>query len=135
VQLERAQAGTLAAQLLAAVVELRRPTDSAGRVMLKLNGRVRFIDIDEIDWVEAEGNYVRIQVGEQSHVVRETLVQLQARLGERFFRIHRSRLVNLSRIKELRLGAGGDYDVILKNGVALTLSRLYRAALEERLLR
>jgi two-component system LytT family response regulator len=103
--------------------------------MLKLNGRVRFIDIDEIDWVEAEGNYVRIQVGEQSHVVRETLVQLQARLGERFFRIHRSRLVNLSRIKELRLGAGGDYDVILKNGVALTLSRLYRAALEERLLR
>ncbi len=97
-------------------------------------GRVSFVEVEQIDWVEAEGNYVRIHAGGDSHLVRETMARLHARLdANRFFRIHRSRLVNVARIKELRLGAGGDYDVVLQDGRHLGLSRLYRDALQERL--
>jgi two-component system LytT family response regulator len=132
--LQRDRAGALAARLLAMVDELRRPEIAGERLMLRSGGRVSFVPIEQIDWIEAEGNYVRVHSAGDSHLVRETMATLQARLGEaQFFRIHRSHLVNLLRIKELRLGAGGDYDVILKDGTTLALSRLYRDALQERL--
>jgi two-component system, LytTR family, response regulator len=133
-RLEGDRAGAVAARLLALVDELRSPAPSGERLIVRAGGRVTFVEVEQIDWVEAEGNYVRIHAGGDSHLVRETMARLHARLDpKRFFRIHRSRLVNVSRIKELRLGAGGDYEVVLHDGRRLGLSRLYRDALQERL--
>ena len=77
-----------------------------------------FVDVESIDWVEAEGNYARLHAGGDSHLVRQTMAELLARLGDdRFARIHRSRIVNVARICELRVAGGGDYDVVLQSGV------------------
>jgi two-component system LytT family response regulator len=133
-RLEGERAGAVAARLLALVDELRGPAPSSERLIVRSGGRVAFVDLDRIDWVEAEGNYVRIHTGDESHLVRETMARLHLRLADdRFFRIHRSRLVNLSRVKGLRVGAGGDYDVVLADGRHLGLSRLYKDALQARL--
>jgi two-component system LytT family response regulator len=132
--LERDRAGALAARLLSVVDELRQPRRSGDRLVIRVDGRVRFIEIDQIDWLEAEGNYVRLHCGEESHLVRDTIARMHERVGEAsFFRIHRSRVVNLARIEELRIGRGGDYDVILTDGRMLGLSRLYKDALQQRL--
>ncbi len=134
--MERDRAGALAGRLVRLIEEMRAPAASGDRVMVRDSGRVVFIDVEHIDWIEAEGNYVRIHTQSQSHLLRETMANLQLRVGaQRFFRIHRSRIVNVARIKELHLAAGGDYDVILENGVKLGLSRLYKDALQERLAR
>src|SRR5262245_2905015 len=103
------------------------------RVVVRSGGRVQFIAVARVDWVESEGNYVRLRLGAESHLVRDTMTAIGARLGPSFFRIHRTILVNVSRIRELRLCGGGDYDVIPKDGRTLPLSRLYRDALQQRL--
>ena len=90
---------------------------SRERLLVKSGGRVSFVDVDQIDWVEAEGNYVRIHAGEQVHLMRETMNGLVASIGpKRFFRIHRSRIVNVARVKELLIAGGGDYQVVLSDG-------------------
>lgn len=105
-----------------------------GQSWASANSRVTFVDIDSIDWVEAEGNYARLHVGPASHVVRHTMTELLRRLGgRRFFRIHRSCIVNVDRVKELRVAAGGDYDVVLTSGTRVGLSRAYRDAFQARL--
>ena len=133
-QLQRDQAGAIAKRLVALVDQLRGPAAAGERLMVRAGGRVAFVEVDQIDWVEAEGNYARLHVGAESYLTRETMNNLLARLGEdRFFRIHRSRIVNVARIKELRLAAGGDYDVVLLCGRRLGLSRLYKDALQKRM--
>jgi len=130
--MDRDRAGALAERLLAVVDELRKPEPAGERLLIRADGRVTFVEMGRIDWMESEGNYVRIRAGADSHLMRDTLTRLQARLDPaKLFRIHRSRLVNLTRIKELRLAAGGDYDVVLKTGDVLGLSRLYKDALQE----
>jgi len=97
-------------------------------------GKIFFLRTDEIDWIEASGNYVRVHVGNESHLLRETMASLEAKLDvNSFFRIHRSRIVNMERIKELQPWFNGEYMVILTTGVRLTLSRGYREKLQERL--
>ena len=130
--LERDRQGELAQRL----TELLRTGRSATteRLLVKAGGRVSFVDIESIDWVEAEGNYVRIHAGSQVHLMRETMNALIARIGDRrFFRIHRSRIVNIARVKELIIAGGGDYQVLLWDGTRLGLSRLYRDALQAQL--
>ncbi|MBS1811976.1 MAG: response regulator transcription factor [Acidobacteria bacterium] len=97
------------------------------RLVIKANGRVLFLRTDEIDWIEAEGNYVCLHVKKESHLLRETISGLETQLDpKRFARIHRSQIVNLDRIKELHPWSHGEYHVILKDGTELTLSRSYR---------
>jgi two-component system LytT family response regulator len=97
------------------------------RLMIKSQGRVFFLRADEIDWIEAEGNYVRLHAGRDTHMLRETMNHLASRLDpEKFLRIHRSTLVNIERIKELQPMFSGDYTVVLRDGTQLTLSRTYR---------
>ena len=130
--LERDRQGELAQRL----TELLRTgrSETTERLLVKAGGRVSFVDIDSIDWVEAEGNYVRIHAGSQVYLMRETMNGLVARIGERqFFRIHRSRIVNIARVKELIIAGGGDYQVLLWDGTRLGLSRLYRDALQVQL--
>ena len=86
----------------------------------------------DIDWVAADGNYVRIYAGAEKPLYRSTLSEFESRLDPRkFVRIHRSAIVNLDRVLELREVSRGDYVVILKSGAKLKLSRARRARLEQ----
>ena len=132
-QLERDRQGELA-QRLRELLKAGRSDAGSERLLIKTGGRVSFVDIDSIDWVEAEGNYVRIHAGPHVHLLRDTMNSLIARIGERqFFRIHRSRIVNIARVKELSIAGGGDYHVLLQDGTRLSLSRLYRDTLQAQL--
>jgi two-component system LytT family response regulator len=116
--------------LLGALREQEKPKFTE-RLVIKTGGRIYLVKSDEIDWVEAEGNYVRLHVGAVSHLLRETMTNLEQKLDPtRFLRIHRSTLVNLERIHELQPWFRGDYVVILKDGKKLTLSRGYRERFE-----
>ena len=128
------EAKALANKLIALVDELTDEKTTPERITVRTGGRVIFVELDRIDWVQAEGNYARLHLGAESYLIRETMNALASRLGShRFFRIHRSRIVNLARVKELRIAAGGDYDVVLDTGVRLGLSRLQKDALQARL--
>ena len=132
--LERRRAGDLGRRLLALVHDLKPEQQRLDRLVVKSGGRVFFLRTDEIDWIEAAGNYVRLHLGEESHLFRETMNGMEARLdARRFVRIHRSRIVNTERIKELQPWFNGEYVVILRNGTRLTLSRGYREKLQEQL--
>jgi two-component system, LytTR family, response regulator len=126
----------LTGRLLQAVESMReRARPPVPRLIVKSGGRVLFVDVPQIDWVEAEGNYARVHLaGGQQHLVRDTMTELLGRLGEdRFIRVHRSAIVNLGRVAELRLAAGGDYDVVLTSGTHVPLSRSFRDQLQARL--
>lgn len=111
-------------QLLA---EVRDKPSTSSRFAIKTPGRVFFVRQEEIDWVEAADNYVCLHVGGDTHLLRETMNNIEGRLdGERFARIHRSTIVNLDRVKELRPWFHGEYVVVLQQGTELTLSRSYR---------
>ena len=135
--LERERKGAMAERLAQLLRTGRPPQSTEGaRLLIKSGGRVLFVDVEQIDWVEAEGNYVRLHVGDQIHMLRETMNRLIERIGaQRFFRIHRSRIVNITRVKELLIAGGGEYHVVLWNGTKIGLSRLYRDALQEQLTR
>jgi two-component system, LytTR family, response regulator len=133
-QLERDENGDLGKRLLALVKDLRRDQPKSDRLVVKSGGRLFFLRTDEIDWVEAAGNYVRLHVGPGSHLLRETMNAIEGRLDpEKFFRIHRSRIVNMERIQELQPWLNGEYAVLLRTGTRLTLSRGYREKLQDRL--
>ncbi len=134
--LERRRAGDLGKRLLALVQDLKPEPQKLDRLVIKSGGRVFFLRTDEIDWIEAAGNYVRLHLGEDSHLFRETMNNMEARVdARRFVRIHRSRIVNTDRIKELQPWFNGEYVVVLQNGTRLTLSRGYREKLQEQLKR
>jgi two-component system LytT family response regulator len=102
----------------------RKPLE---RVTIKTAGRVFLLKTGDIDWIEAAGNYLRLHAGAATHLLRETMNNLESRLdAERFWRIHRSTIVNVDRIHELQPLFHGDYVVILQDGTELTLSRTYR---------
>lgn len=107
--------------------ELRPPTE---RLLVADNGRSFFVRTSDVDWMEAARNYVRLHVGDRTHLVRATLAALEQRLDpERFRRVSRSALVNLDRVRELQPWFHGDAIVILESGARLSLSRRYRANL------
>jgi two-component system, LytTR family, response regulator len=92
-----------------------------------------FLDLADIDWVGAAGNYVEIHVGARSHLVRQTLAETAAQLPpERFERVHRGSIVNVDRICELR-GTERDTCVVLRSGAAIPVGKSFRGALEARL--
>ncbi|HVN78019.1 MAG TPA: LytTR family DNA-binding domain-containing protein [Terriglobia bacterium] len=104
------------------------------RLVIKSTGRVSLLKTDEIDWIEAEGNYARLHVGKESYLLRETISSLDSQLDPKtFLRIHRSTIVNLNRIKELQSWFHGEFQVILRDGTQLLLSRSYREKLEKAL--
>ena len=99
---------------------------------MKSAGRLFFLRTDEIDWIESAGNYVCLHVGAESHLLRETMNGVEARLDPaRFVRIHRTAIVNIDRVKELQPLFHGEYQVVLRDGTELTLSRGYRERLQE----
>ena len=107
--------------------EIRQPRKHAQRLVVKTSGKILFLKTEDIDWIEAADNYVRLHVGPEAHLLRETMSNLEEQLDpERFLRIHRSSIVNIDRIEQLQPWFRGDYLVLLRGGVKLTLSRGYR---------
>jgi two-component system LytT family response regulator len=102
------------------------------RIIFKSRGRILFLPVSDIRWIGAEGNYVRLCTGSENHLLRETMVHLEQRLDPRgFLRIHRSFIVNLKYVKEVRRQTNGDSVAILDNGEQVAMGRSYRTALRE----
>jgi two-component system LytT family response regulator len=131
--LEKVRSKALEAEKISAVLnEVKPPSKPVERLMVKTEGRVLLIKTEDLDWVEAADNYVNLHVGNEAHLMRETMSSLEGKLpSEKFMRISRSSIVNLERIKELQPMFHGEYVVILKNGRKLTLSRTYREKLDQ----
>lgn len=130
-QLQRERADDVNQRILALLEEQRTKPKYLERLVIKNNGRVFFLKTEEIDWISAEGNYVSLHVKKDSYLLRETISGLEAQLDpQTFARIHRSQIVNLERIRELRHWSHGEYQVILRDGAELTLSRSYRERLQ-----
>ena len=101
------------------------------RLPIKANGRIMLIRLSDIDWIEADGDYVSVHVGGKAWLMRETIAAVELRLAlSGFVRIHRSALVNAERVKELRPRDKGEYTVVLNDGTELKLSRNYRSSVE-----
>ena len=114
--------------------DLLRASAPADRLVVKDGERILVIPTQDIDWCEADDNYVRIHAGPQRHLVRITMRRLEEHLPRaRFARIHRSTIVNVERVRACAPLGGGEYRVTLVNGVRLVLSRGYRAAVLSRL--
>jgi two-component system LytT family response regulator len=129
--LARARHGDLDARLRGLLAELRARKEFTERLVVRAGGRVLFLRVDEVDYFEAAGNYVRLHAGAEEYLYRETMARLEAALDPaRFARIHRSTIVNVSRVKELYPMFRGDFAVVLRDGRRLTLAKSYRARLQ-----
>jgi two-component system LytT family response regulator len=114
--------------------KLREPAKARGvqRFAVRLAGRVVLVPARDLDWVEAAGDYVRLHAGKKSWLLRETMTAIEGKLDPaRFARIHRSAIVNLERIAEMKSYDNGDYLVLLADGTRLRLSRGYRQVLQQ----
>jgi two-component system LytT family response regulator len=142
--LERARAamagvrdGSMMRRFAQLIAELRKSSNHqpapsiADRIPVKTQGRVVIVQVADIDWVEADHDYVSLHVGSKSWLMRETIAAAEIRLAPSgFVRIHRSALVNVERVRELRPLSKGEFTVVLHDGTELKLSRNFRSALE-----
>lgn len=135
--LDRSRTAEIAARLLAMLQDVRpQPAPASDRLVIKSGGRVIFLKAEEIDWVEAAANYVRIHTGTDEYLMRETMNAFEAKLdSRRFMRIHRSIIVNLEKIKQLQPCNNGEYIVVLRTGKELSLSRSFRDRIQDYLRR
>lgn len=130
-QLRARRFGDVEGQLAALLTELRGQREYLERIVVRSGGRILILRVDDIDWLEAASNYVRIHAGGRQYLLRETMSNLEARLDPgRFVRIHRSTMVRLDRVRELEPLFQGDYVLILEDGTRLTSSRGYRDRLQ-----
>lgn len=128
----------LLAEMLKAQETPDGPDGGAGRLdrfLVKRRGVGQFIKAADVDWIEADGNYVRLHVGPANHLVRGTISNCAERLDPRqFVRIHRRFIVNIDRVREIQPWFGGDYVVLLQDGRKLRLSRNFREEFRNRML-
>jgi two-component system, LytTR family, response regulator len=103
------------------------------RLVVRSPGQLLFLNVSDIDWIEAASYYACLHVGRDTHVLRRTLSELEGNLGDDFIRIHRSIIVNVERIQGLELQIAGEYEVVLKSNVRLRLSRRFRKRLQDRM--
>lgn len=126
--------GALVARTLSILEEIQRKTDYVDRLAIKSNSRVLFVRTKEIDWIQAEDNYVRIHRKNESYLIRQKMSALEQELDPRqFVRIHRGAIVNIDKIQELHQMFHRDYRVVLQDGTKLPLSRSYRQKLRDAL--
>jgi two-component system, LytTR family, response regulator len=131
-QVQRQRGGELDDKLRDLLASLGPKPGHIERIVVRTGARLVFLRVDEIDWMDAEGNYIRLHVGKKSYLLRETMSGMEAKLDPaRFIRIHRSTIVNIDRIKELESLFQGEYLVILHDGTKLTSSRGYRDRVRE----
>jgi len=127
IQIDSLRRGDLDDRLVSLIESIGTEKKYLERLVVKSVGRVFFLKTDEIDYIEAAGNYLKLHVGREAHMIRETMNGIEGKLDpSTFMRIHRSTVVNVDRIKELHPMFSGDYSVILRDGTELALSRNYR---------
>jgi two-component system LytT family response regulator len=136
-EVRRRRADRMNSQLTQLLDYLQRNGDRARadaaseRILVKSSGEIFFLKADEIDWIEAEGDYMKFHVAGRTHLMRETMARLEARLDpKRFIRIHRSTIVNIDRLRKLSPTFAGEYAVILHDGTKLKLSRGYHERID-----
>jgi two-component system, LytTR family, response regulator len=118
-------------RLLALLEDIQQRSENWDRLAVRDSRRITFFKPEEIDWIEAEGNYLRLHVGRKSHLLRQTMNTAEVRLAsKKFLRISRSTLVNLERVKEWQPLFYGDSLLTLADGTRLTVSRVYREGLD-----
>jgi len=116
------------------IAQNTKPPQRAERWAVKSAGQVSFVKTSEIDWVEAADYYACLHVGTRTHLIRRSVSELEEDLDPAAFcRVHRSAIVNLDRVRGLKLSADGEYEVQLEDGTKLRLSRRYRQQLQSRL--
>ena len=126
--------GEISQKLIALLSDIASTNHRAERIMVKSGGRISFLRSEEIDWVEAQGDYVQLHVQGKKHLIREKISGLEHQLpADKFVRIHRSTIVNVDRIREMQPLFYGEYAVILNDGTRLTLSRSFRERVFNRL--
>jgi two-component system, LytTR family, response regulator len=122
----KASTTVIDSHLVSLLEELRDERKYPERLIVKSSGRVFFVRTEEIDWVEASGNYVKIHAKNDAHLLRESMKNMEGKLDPKtFVRIHRSAIVNIDRIKELEPWFHGEYIVIMRDGTRLTASRVF----------
>jgi two-component system LytT family response regulator len=99
------------------------------RFVVRTPGRIVFLPLAEVDWIEAAGNYVYVHAGHERYLIRGTLKAIESRFASQFARIHRSAIVNLERVRELVPRAHGDCEVVLRGGARLPVSRTFASRL------
>src|SRR5579864_8492537 len=118
-------------ELKAALREIQKEARDSERLVVKSGSRIVFLRKGAIEWVEAQGDYAKLHVGKETHMLRETMTALSERLDpNRFVRIHRSRIVNLDYVREIRPLWGGDCTLSMRDGTEVTMSRTYRTNLQ-----
>jgi two-component system, LytTR family, response regulator len=120
----RSDAGEMGARLATLLEQL--PRDANDRIPVKSASGVAFVNVGDIDWIDAADDEVRLHVGDQTHALRETMAKVETRLPSRFVRIHRSVIVNTDRVREIQPWFKGDYVLILADGTRLTSGRTYQ---------
>ena len=101
------------------------------RIVFKSRGRILFLPLTEIRWIAAEENYVRICTGNESHLLRETMTGIESKLdSQMFMRVHRSAIVNVKYVKEVRRESSGDFSVLLSNGQKVAMSRSHHSHID-----
>lgn len=131
-QIQNEQNGELNRKLATLLEDLKPQAKYLERVVVKNSGRVSFVNVEEVSWIEAAESYVRFHVGAgKSYLIRGAIGRLEAQLDPaRFLRIHRSIIVSIKHVKEMRPLFHGDYEIVLTNGKKLTSSRSYRDKLQ-----
>jgi two-component system LytT family response regulator len=131
-QIRGKRGGDVEDKLVALLGELRGKSQFLERIVVRSGGRILILRVEDVEWLEAASNYVRIHAGGREYLLRETMTNLETKLDPvHFVRIHRSTIVRLDRIKELEPLFQGDYVLILEDGTRLTSSRGYRDRLQE----
>ncbi len=119
-------------QKLSVLLENLKTEKYLERMAIKEAGRVTFLSVEEIFWISSEGNYVKLHAKNETHLLRETMDGIEQKLdAKKFLRLRRSIIVRIEQIKELHPLFGGEFEVVLKNGVKLSSSRRYRKNLDE----
>ncbi|HYG62906.1 MAG TPA: LytTR family DNA-binding domain-containing protein [Thermoanaerobaculia bacterium] len=135
-ELARRDREAVGREVLEVLRELRGRPGYLQRVAVRTAGRYVFLRLDEIDWIEAAENYVRLHAGGRGHLLRETMAGLEGRLDpERFLRVHRSAIVRVDAIQALERLSNNEFAVVLADGTRLVSSRGYRERIEDLLRR
>ncbi len=128
------QQGEIASKIADMLGTVRNERRREDRFMIKSGGRITFLRTEEVDWVEAQGDYVCLHCQGKKHLVRNKIGHMEDQFtGRTFIRIHRSTIVNVGRIKEMQPLFHGDYAVVLNDGTRLTMSRSFREKVFQRL--
>ena len=133
-RLAEQRADTIDQRLEAVLSALRAREQYADRLLVKSEGRVTVVQVDDVDWIEAADNYVKVHARNGRYMVRESIKSMESKLNpSEFARVHRSAIVNLARVRAMEPVAAGEYTITLTTGQRVTLSRGYRDSFRERL--